>query len=168
MLSNILTNYDLSLHLLSWYIMHIITFLPYDSWHIMKYHDRSWHFVIKIKDIIFVAKKHNFCRKNAQLQDLCPKIYNYALIDNFWGSTGLINSPISYATLEGSNPWVCQKTDITVLSPIKSIVCPFWFILIVLDNHPYPILYNIFEWVLKSSSNWAKITVMDSYHLFPV
>ena len=60
--------------------------------YIMINHDISWHFVIKTKNIIF-------CCENAQLQHFCRKIYDYALIDDFWGSAGFLDSPTSYVNL---------------------------------------------------------------------
>ena len=45
----------------------------------MIYHDISWHFVIKIKDIIFVAKTRN-------CDNFVAKICDYGLINSFWGS----------------------------------------------------------------------------------
>ena len=45
----------------------------------------------KIKTF-FVAKTHNY-------DIFVAKIYDYALIDSFSGSPGLIDSPTSYATL---------------------------------------------------------------------
>ena len=46
------------------------------------------------KNLIFVAKTRNYNIFVAQ-------IYDSALIDNFWGFAGLIDSPTSYATLIG-------------------------------------------------------------------
>ena len=58
----------------------------------MKCHDKTWHFVIKIKKTFFVAKTHNYDK-------FVAKIYAYVLIESFSGSPGLIDSPTSNATL---------------------------------------------------------------------
>ena len=58
----------------------------------MTIHDVSWHFFIKIKNLIFVAKTHSY-------GIFVAKIYDYTLIDTFWGSAGFLDSPTSYATL---------------------------------------------------------------------
>ena len=52
-----------------------------------------YHFVIKIKNIIFVAKTSNYVI-------FVVKIYDSALIDSFRGSAGIIDSPTSYATVQ--------------------------------------------------------------------
>ena len=68
----------------------------------MKYHDKSWHFVIKIKNIILLQKHAMtaFLSQKARNYGIfVTKIYDYALFDSFWGSAGFIDSPTSYATL---------------------------------------------------------------------
>ena len=44
------------------------------------------------KNLIYVAKTRNY-------GIFVAKIYDYALIDSFWGFPGFIDSPASYATL---------------------------------------------------------------------
>ena len=84
----------------------------YDKlWHIMKYHnifvimtyhEMSWQNMTfchknKIKTF-FVAKTRNY-------DIFVAKIYDYLLIDSYWGFPGLIDSPTSYATLYGFNTY---------------------------------------------------------------
>ena len=47
---------------------------------------------VKVKNIIFFAKTRNY-------DIFVAKIYDYALIDSFWGFPRFIDSPTSYATL---------------------------------------------------------------------
>ena len=47
-------------------------------------------------------KKHHFVVKARYYGILVAKIYDHALFDSIWGSTGFIDSPTSYAIL-GSN-----------------------------------------------------------------
>ena len=65
------------------FVIHIMTYV---AWQIMTYNDISLHFVIKIKNITFVAKTCNY-------GIFVPKIYDYTLISSFWGSTGFLDSP---------------------------------------------------------------------------
>ena len=62
----------------------------------MTEHDKSWYIMTfcrkKIKNIIVVAKTLSY-------GIFVAKIYDYALIDSFWGSAGFLDSPTSYATL---------------------------------------------------------------------
>ena len=62
-------------HRISWYFCHT-------------HHDISWHIM-------------TFCHKNKKLI-FVAKIYDYALIDSYWGFAGLIDSPTSCATLLSS------------------------------------------------------------------
>ena len=61
--------------------------------------DRTEKLSIEQKTPIFVAKTRNY-------DIFVAKIYDYALIDSFWGSAGFIDSPTSYATL------TCRKTSL--------------------------------------------------------
>ena len=100
----------------------IMTFLSYTSWHIMAYHDISWHFCLKYHDILwqiityhdiskyiswyiliyhdiswhFVIwiKEHHFVAKARNYGIFVAKFF-----DSFWGSAGFIDSHTSYATL---------------------------------------------------------------------
>ena len=79
------TYYDMS-----W---HIMTFHD-KSWRIMTHHDISyiWHFCHTNKKIIFVGKTRNY-------GIFVAKIYDYALINSFWGSAGFLDSAAIYAAL---------------------------------------------------------------------
>ena len=46
----------------------------------------------KKQNIIFVTKTHSY-------GIFVAKIYDYARINSFWGSAGILDSPTSYATL---------------------------------------------------------------------
>ena len=61
------------------------------SWHIMIYHN-IWHFCHTNQKIIFVAKTGNY-------GVFVSKIYDYVLINSFWGSAGFLDSAASYAGL---------------------------------------------------------------------
>ena len=131
--------HDMTYHNISWHVMklhniswsfmtchdfswHFMTF--YDiSWCIMIYNDISWNFAIKIKNIIFVAKTRNY-------GIFVVKIYDYALIDSFWGSVGFIDNAASCAALVHykitcqlstpslclSHPWIFGSQEIQWLS----------------------------------------------------
>ena len=73
-------------------------------WLSMLYHDISGHFVIEIKNIIFVAKMRNY-------DIFVAKIYDYTHIDSFWGSAGLIDSPTSSATMPTTNDCTVLLTE---------------------------------------------------------
>ena len=88
----------------------------------MTNHDISWHFVIKFKNIIFVAKTPSY-------GIFVVKIYDYTLIDSFWGSAGFLDSPTSYATLAAHKticilPWNVGHTNYIlgnfIINPGKS------------------------------------------------
>ena len=74
------------------YIWYDISYIYDIWWYILIYHDISGNFVIK-------NKKHHFIAKARNYGIFVVKIYDYALLDSFWGSAGFIDSPTSYATL---------------------------------------------------------------------
>ena len=97
-----MTYYDKLWHIMtyhdtSWYIM---TFLLNESWHIMTFRHKN-------KTIIFVVT-----------------IYDYALIDSFWGSAGFIDSPTSYATLTCRKLyWLRNKVSDSMVDMLTRV---FW------------------------------------------
>ena len=52
------------------------------------------------------AIDRHFCRETRNYDIFVAKIYDYALIDSFWGFPRLIDSPTSYATLYTTKIWV--------------------------------------------------------------
>ena len=75
-----------------------MTFLSYTSWHIMTNYDIKWYIMIcpyiswHIMTFCHENKKHHFVMKARNYGIFVAKIYDYALIDSFWGSAGLIDS----------------------------------------------------------------------------
>ena len=72
-------HWAIALFLFSWSVRRELQFTVYLD------HPVSWHFVIKVKNIIFVTKTRNY-------DIFVAKIYAKALIDSFWTFAGLIAS----------------------------------------------------------------------------
>ena len=77
----------------------------------------------KINIYIKIIKiKTSFLSRYAQLRHFVAKIYDFALIKSFWGFSGLIDSPTSYATLPETNSNSQKKIFIFETDRIRKIL----------------------------------------------